>query len=68
MSDNKLSWIANCCQCGRIIDTREQKDGGDSFGCEAGNGSWTCSFECWETEVDAQPREVPSETTEKGEG
>ncbi|OCP21997.1 MULTISPECIES: hypothetical protein [unclassified Ensifer] len=37
---------ANCCHCGRIIDTREVSEGGDAFGAEMSDGRWTCSFEC----------------------
>lgn len=36
----------NCCKCGRIIDTREKKDGGDDFGAQLSDGRWTCSIEC----------------------
>lgn len=45
-------WIANCCSCGRIVDTREMKDGGDPFGAELSDGRWTCSAECWGAVVD----------------
>lgn len=37
---------ANCCVCGRLIDKREKKDGGDGFGAELTDGRWTCSIEC----------------------
>lgn len=37
---------ANCCVCGRIIDTREISQGGDNFGAETAPGKWTCSMEC----------------------
>ena len=37
---------ANCCICGRIIDTREKSEGGDDFGAETAPGKWTCSMEC----------------------
>lgn len=36
----------NCCKCGRIIDTREKKDGGDDFGAQLSDGRWTCLIEC----------------------
>lgn len=39
---------ANCCNCGRIIDTRERADGGDSFGCQLDDGRWTCSIACYD--------------------
>lgn len=47
--------VANCCQCGRIVDTREKADGGDDFGCETTDGRWTCSPECWEIATGATP-------------
>jgi hypothetical protein len=37
---------ANCCICGRVIDTREKSEGGDDFGAETAPGKWTCSMEC----------------------
>lgn len=48
----KLSDIANCCMCGRIVDTREVEDGGDKFGAQSSDGTWTCSFECWDASPD----------------
>lgn len=39
---------ANCCNCGRIVDTREEAEGGDKFGAEASDGRWLCSMECWD--------------------
>lgn len=47
-----VGWIANCCSCGRIVDTREIKNGGDPFGAELSDGRWTCSAECWGAVVD----------------
>lgn len=47
-----VAWIANCCHCGRIVDTREEKEGGDKFGCEMSDGRWTCSPECWDAIVE----------------
>jgi hypothetical protein len=38
----------NCTVCGRVVDTREQADGGDSHGCQYGD-KWVCSIECAET-------------------
>lgn len=49
----------NCCKCGRIIDTREKKDGGDDFGAQLSDGRWTCSIECDDAFVDPQPVSVP---------
>lgn len=43
---------ANCCKCGRIVDTRERSEGGDPFGAELNDGQWVCSIECWEAVVD----------------
>jgi hypothetical protein len=42
------SWVTNCCNCGRVVDTREEADGGDKFGAEASDGRWLCSAECWD--------------------
>jgi hypothetical protein len=47
---------ANCCNCGRIVDTRETKDGGDPFGIELNDGRWVCSGECWDVVVDDLPQ------------
>jgi len=46
-----VAWVAKCCHCGRIVDTREQTEGGDAFGAELNDGRWTCSIECWDTIV-----------------
>ncbi len=44
---------ANCCKCGRIIDTREKPEGGDSFGAQlADEVRWVCSPECWDAVVE----------------
>jgi len=50
---------ANCCICGRIVDTREQVDGGDAFGCELADGRWTCSPDCYDTTT-GERRRSPS--------
>lgn len=39
---------ANCCVCGRIIDTREKSAGGDDHGDETAPGKWTCSIQCYD--------------------
>jgi hypothetical protein len=44
--------VANCCHCGRIVDTRETKHGGDAFGAQLNDGRWTCSPECWDAIVE----------------
>ena len=46
------TWVSNCMICGRIVDTREQKDGGDPHGCEYDAG-WVCSRECADALLDA---------------
>lgn len=38
----------NCCVCGRIVDPRETKDGGDVFGCQVEDGKWVCSPDCYD--------------------
>lgn len=43
--------ITTCVVCGRIIDKREQEDGGDEFGAQMANGDWVCSTECEETAI-----------------
>lgn len=55
---------ANCCICGRIVDTREQVDGGDAFGCELADGRWTCSPDCYDT---ATGERRPSPSISEGE-
>ena len=40
--------IENCCVCGVGIDTRESEYGGDEHGVQMCDGSWACSFECWD--------------------
>lgn len=61
----KLSDIANCCMCGRIVDTREVEDGGDKFGAQSAGGLWTCSFECWDESLNEL---APGRQTLKGGG
>ena len=51
---------ANCCVCGRIIDTREKSEGGDDFGDETEAGKWTCSVQCYDAYVGFAP-DVPAE-------
>ena len=41
------AWLSNCVVCGRIVDTRENDEGGDGHGCEYPEG-WTCSSDCAE--------------------
>jgi len=51
-------WLTNCCQCKRIVDKRDAKDGGGPFGAELSVGRWTCSIECWTAVVDPAPDEA----------
>lgn len=37
--------LTNCIVCGRIIDTREESEGGDPYGYEYAAG-WVCSRKC----------------------
>lgn len=52
------TYTANCCNCGRIVDTRETDEGGDGFGAELSDDRWTCSPECWDAVVEPAPREA----------
>lgn len=59
-------WIKNCIKCSRIIDTREEEDGGDPHGCEYDAG-WVCSSECADlylsdADVMAHPKVLALET------
>lgn len=57
-------YIANCVKCGRIIDTREADEGGDTFGSELFVGSWVCSSECWDAAVsEPAPTDEPEPNT-----
>lgn len=49
---------ANCCECGRIVDTREECDGGDRHGCQLSDKRWVCSQDCWDKNVDDACRTV----------
>ncbi|MEB3419923.1 hypothetical protein ACFSDD_11125 [Salipiger marinus] len=40
--------LPKCCICGRIVDPREESEGGDMFGARLTSGSWACSSKCWE--------------------
>lgn len=54
------TWIANCCVCGRIIDTREAHEGGDLFGALVDDGRWACSSLCWDKAPDADQPAHPT--------
>ncbi|MEM1151941.1 MAG: hypothetical protein AAGI03_15565 [Pseudomonadota bacterium] len=45
----------HCVECGKFIDTREDWEGGDTDGAELNDGTWVCSFECWEKVADRHP-------------
>lgn len=50
------TYVVNCCNCGRIVDTRERDAGGDGFGAElADEERWVCSPECWDAVVEPDP-------------
>lgn len=46
-SDPVPTWVSSCVKCGRIVDTREAEDGGDTHGSQLSDGQWVCSSECW---------------------
>jgi hypothetical protein len=52
-----VAHLANCRQCGRIVDTREVYQDGDDFGCEMNDGSWVCSGECYGAAIRAEAGE-----------
>jgi hypothetical protein len=58
------TYVVNCCNCGRIVDTREAAEGGDDFGSELADGErWVCSPECWDSVVEptlAKPASSPA--------
>lgn len=56
---------ANCCHCGRIIDTREKSEGGDDFGAQLTDKRWTCSLACWDAVVDPSTLVEHDETAER---
>lgn len=56
-------WIANCIVCGRVVDTREESEGGDAHGCEYADG-WVCSRECDEIHVTSKDQSEPMRCAE----
>jgi hypothetical protein len=46
-ADLPPDWLTNCCKCGRVVDTRENDQGGDAHGCELPDSRWVCSSECY---------------------
>lgn len=63
------TYVVNCCNCGRIIDTREESEGGDQWGHELSDDRWVCSPECLDavTDPDATPP-ASSESAQVREG
>ena len=41
-----LAHIGHCATCRRVIDMRETDEGGDGFGAENEDGTWSCSSGC----------------------
>lgn len=69
------TYVVNCCNCGRIIDTREESEGGDQWGHQLSDNRWVCSPECLDavTDPDAtsaatrgEPVAITSEMAEAG--
>lgn len=58
-------WIARCCQCNRLVDTRENDEGGDIHGCQMDDGTWVCCGECWEKAAGVAPDPVTVEAAAK---
>lgn len=58
------TYVVNCCNCGRVIDTREESEGGDQWGHELSDDRWVCSPECLDavTDPDAAPAATSAET------
>ena len=48
-------WLQNCVVCKRVVDTREQADGGDPHGSGDADGGWVCSIECAEVQHPSPP-------------
>jgi hypothetical protein len=42
----KNNRYANCCSCGRVVDTLEKEEGGDGHGAQLNNKKWICSEDC----------------------
>lgn len=59
------TYVVNCCNCGRIIDTREESKGGDQWGHQLSDNRWVCSPECLDAVAD--PDAVPAATRGDGE-
>lgn len=53
------TYVVNCCNCGRIIDTREEDAGGDGWGHELSDERWVCSPECLDA-VSGEPASSPA--------
>jgi len=44
MKDYKQS----CCYCNRPVDRREESEGGDPYGAQLPDKTWTCSMGCYD--------------------
>ena len=47
----RLTDLAQCCVCGKAIDTREIADGGGPDGAQLSDQRWVCTIECYEVVV-----------------
>jgi hypothetical protein len=36
-----------CAVCQRPVDTWEEWEGGNAYGCQFSRGRWACSIQCW---------------------
>lgn len=57
--------VVNCCNCGRIIDTREESEGGDQWGHQLSDNRWVCSPECLDAVAD--PDATPPASSESAQ-
>jgi hypothetical protein len=46
--DRLRSRYVPCAVCQRPVDTWEECDGGDPYGCRLSRGRWACSIQCWD--------------------
>lgn len=44
----QLTAYKNCGVCGRVVDTREEDEGGDNYGIKLIEGGWICSAKCYD--------------------
>ena len=48
MSGFVTDHMVECVMCLASVDTREETDGGDPYGCEISGIGWVCSPECYD--------------------